>query len=90
MDRLNDFLMHLNGVYCNIQFMMELECREYLPLGDVLVIHRPDGSLGQGEYRMAIHTGLYLNANRCFPGQKLAMLSTLLHWARAISDANSP
>jgi hypothetical protein len=61
-----------------------------LPFLDLDIYRRPDGSLGQKVYRKPTHTNLYLNAkSHHHPSNKQAVLSTLIHRARALCDEDS-
>jgi hypothetical protein len=89
-DRLRDFLDHLNSVHQNIQFTMETEKDGNLPFLDIDIYHRPDGSLGHRVYCKPTHTNLYLNSNsHHHPSNKHAVLSTLVHRAKALCDRDS-
>ncbi|KAJ4425918.1 hypothetical protein ANN_27544 [Periplaneta americana] len=83
---LRDFLNHLNGVHKQIQFTMELESDGRLPFLDVLVHRKPDGTLGHSVYRKPTHTDRYLHkSSNHHPGQKRAMMKTLIERAQKIS-----
>ncbi|KAJ4427431.1 hypothetical protein ANN_25053 [Periplaneta americana] len=84
---LRDFLNHLNGVHKQIQFTMELESDGRLPFLDVLVHRKPDGTLGHSVYRKPTHTDRYLHkSSNHHPGQKRAMMKTLIERAQKISE----
>jgi hypothetical protein len=86
--KLDDFY-RLNSVHNNIQFIMDTETDGHIFL-DIDVYRKLDGSLGQREYRKPSHTNLYLNAtSHHHPATKQAVLSTLVHHAKAVCDANS-
>jgi hypothetical protein len=54
------------------------------------IYRRPDGSLEHKVYRKPIHTNLYLNAkSHHHPSNKQAVLSTLIHRARALCNEDS-
>jgi hypothetical protein len=89
-DKLRDFLSHLNNVHQCIQFTMETESEGHLPFLDLNIYRRPDGSLGHRVYRKPTHTNLYLSAmSHHHPANKQAILSTLVHRARALCDQDS-
>jgi hypothetical protein len=89
-DRLKDFLDHLNGIHQNIQFTMETERDGHLPFLDIDIYRRLDGSLGRRVYRKPTHTNLYLNSSsHHHPSSRHAVLSTLVHRARALCDQKS-
>jgi hypothetical protein len=69
---------------------METEEECHLPFLDVDIYRRLDGSLGHKVYRKPVHTNLYLNlASHHHPSSKQAVLSTLVHRARAVCDKES-
>jgi hypothetical protein len=85
-----EFLDHLNGLHENIKFTMETERDGHLPFLDIDIYCKPDGSLGHRVYRKPTHTNLYLHANsHHHPSNKQAVLSTLVHRARALCDDES-
>jgi hypothetical protein len=64
---------------------METETEGHLPFFGIDIYRRPDGSLGYRVYRKPAHTNLYLNAGpHYYPSNKQAVLSTLVHGARAL------
>jgi hypothetical protein len=66
---------------------METESEGHLPLLDLDIYRRPDGSLGHKVYHKPTHTNLYLSAkSHRHPSNKQAVLSTLIHRARALCD----
>lgn len=66
---------------------MYTENQGRLPLLDVLVHHRGDGTLGHKVYRKPTHMDLYLHAFTCnHLAHKRSVLSTLVYLAWAISD----
>jgi hypothetical protein len=88
--KLAEFLDHLNGLHENIKFTMETEKDGQLPFLDMDIYRKPDGSLGHRVYRKPTHTNLYLHANfHHHPSNKQALLSTLVHRARALCDHES-
>ncbi len=87
LEKLDDFLSHLNRQHPNIQFTMETETSDSLPFLDVLISKRADGSLAHSVYRKPTHTDRYLNA-RSFhpPSVKASVNRTLLRMAHIICD----
>jgi hypothetical protein len=84
-DKLRDFLHHLNSIHQSTQFTMETDSEGHLPFLDLDIYRRPDGSLGHKAYRKPTHTNLYHNAKtHHHPSNKQAVLSTLIHRARAL------
>jgi hypothetical protein len=89
-DKLKDFLHYLNSIHQSIQFTMETEIEGHLPFLGLDIYRRLDGSLGHKMYREPTHTNLYLNAKpHHHPSNKEALLSTLVHRARALCDEDS-
>jgi hypothetical protein len=69
---------------------MESEKEVHLPLLNIDICRIPDGSLGHKVYRKPTHTNLYLNlASHHHPSSKQAVLSTVVHRARALCDKES-
>ncbi|XP_021938281.1 uncharacterized protein LOC110838924 [Zootermopsis nevadensis] len=88
--KLAKFLNHLNSIHESIQFTMETEKDGHLPFLDIDIHRKPDGSLGHKLYRKPTHTDLYLNSNsHHHPSNKQAVLSTLVHRAKALCDHKS-
>jgi hypothetical protein len=70
---------------------MGTESKCHLPFLDLDIYRRLDGSLGHKVYCKHTHTDLYLNTkSHHHPTNKQVVLSTLIHRARALCDANSP
>jgi hypothetical protein len=89
-DKLNDFLNHLNSIQQCIQITMETEREGHLPFLDIDIYRRPYGFLCHRVYRKATHMNLYLNTESYHhPSNKQAVLSTLVHRARALCDGDS-
>ncbi|XP_046397983.1 uncharacterized protein LOC124164734 [Ischnura elegans] len=89
-EELDRFLNHLNSRHQNIRFTMEKERDGKLPFLDVMVRRKGDGSLGHAVYRKDTHTNRYLNAiSHHHPAQKASVVSSLLHRAFTVSDADS-
>lgn len=61
---LGPFVTFLNTLHGNIKFTMEVENEGRLLFLDVLIIKKPDGTLGHTLLRKATHTNLYLNKPR--------------------------
>jgi hypothetical protein len=81
-----EFLDHLNSIHENIQFTMEMERDGHLPFLDIVIYHKPDGSLGHKVYHKPTHTNLYLNSkSHHHPSNKQAVLSMLVQKARSLS-----
>jgi hypothetical protein len=55
-----DFLQHLNGIHGKFKFTKELEQNGTLPLLDVLVKKKMDGTLGHTVYRKTTNTDVNL------------------------------
>jgi hypothetical protein len=69
---------------------METDKDGHLPFLDIDIYRKPDGSLGHSVYRKPTHTNLYLHVNsHHHPSNKQAVLSTLVHRARALCDHES-
>jgi hypothetical protein len=88
-DKMKDFLNHLNSTHQYIQFTKEPKTEGHLPFLDIDIYRRPDGSLGHRLYRKPTHTNLYLNAGSHHPSNKQAVLSTVVHRARALCDQDN-
>ncbi|XP_046385940.1 uncharacterized protein LOC124155816 [Ischnura elegans] len=90
MDTLHSFVDHMNSRHPNIRFTMETETNGELPFLDILIRRRGDGTLGHKVYRKPTHTDLYLNGqSHHHPSQKNAVLSSLIHRAKKISDEDN-
>jgi hypothetical protein len=92
--KLAEFLDHLNGVYENIKFTMDTERdghRQFLDIDIYIYIYtKLNGSLGHRVYSKPTHTNLYIHSKSCYnPSYKQAVLSTLVHRARAPCDKDS-
>ncbi|KAK9890114.1 hypothetical protein WA026_008924 [Henosepilachna vigintioctopunctata] len=86
MDKLNDFLRHLNSQHPSIQFTMETEKDQQLPFLDVLVRKRGN-KLGHTVYRKPTHTDRYLHAlSNHHQSQKYGVIRTLTERARRICE----
>jgi hypothetical protein len=89
-DWLREFLDHLNSVHQNTEFTMQMERDDHLPFLDIDIYGRADGSLANTVYCKPTHTNLYLNSNTLHhPSNKHAILSILVHRARALCDHDS-
>ncbi|XP_060519135.1 uncharacterized protein LOC132697596 [Cylas formicarius] len=86
MDKLNNFLQHLNSQHPSIQFTMETENDQQLAFLDVLVRKRGN-KLGHTVYRKPTHTDRYLHAlSNHHPSQKYGVIRTLTERARRICE----
>jgi hypothetical protein len=69
---------------------MEIEEDGHLPLLDIDIYRKTDGSLGHKVYRKPTHTNLYLHQlSHHHPANKHSVLSSLIHRARALCDQES-
>jgi hypothetical protein len=69
---------------------METESEGHLPFLDLDIYRRLDGCLGHKVYCKPTHTNVYLNAkSHHHPSNKQAVLSNLIHRARALCDEDS-
>ena len=76
--RVQEFLIHLNGVEPSIQFTVEMESEGKLPFLDVLLQRDPDGSISTTVYRKATHTDRYLDFMSHHPlAHKRAVVKTV-------------
>jgi hypothetical protein len=90
LDKLKDFLHHLNSVHQSIQFTMETKSEGHLPFLDFDIYRRPDGCLRLKVYRKPTHTNLFLSVkSHHHPSNKQVILSTLIHRARALCEEDS-
>jgi hypothetical protein len=88
--KLKDFLHNLNNTHHTMQFTMETETECHLPFLYLDMYRKPAGSLGHKVYRKPTHTNLYLNLNsHHHTSNKQAVLSNLIHRARAFCDEDS-
>jgi hypothetical protein len=84
-EKLEDFLIHLNGLHNKIQFKMEKEEAGHLPFLDTDIYRKTDGSLGHKVYRKSTHTNLYLHQNsHHHPANKHSVHTSLIHTAKAL------
>jgi hypothetical protein len=87
---MSEFLNNLNSVYENIQFTMETERNDHLPVLDIDIYRKLDGSHCHKVCRKPTHSNLYFNSNsHHHPSNKQAVLSTLVHRARSRCDQES-
>ena len=87
-DKVNDFLQHLNNQHPNIKFTMEVENEhQAIPFPDTLITRTAQGSLTHQVYRKPTHTDRYLNY-RLFhhPSVLRSINSTLVRRAHMVSD----
>jgi hypothetical protein len=69
---------------------METERDGHLPFMDITTYCKPDGSLGRKVYGKPRHNKVYLNSSsHHHPSNTHALLSTLVHRARALCDRDS-
>jgi hypothetical protein len=69
---------------------MDKEEDGHLPLLDIDIYRKPNGSLGHRVYRKPTHTNPYLHHNsHHHPSHKLSVLTSLIHRATAICDQDS-
>jgi hypothetical protein len=59
---LQGFLRHLNGIHQNITFTMKIKENGALPILDIIIMSRFDGSFGHAVNAKPTHTNLYLHA----------------------------
>lgn len=86
MDRLKEFLSHINSLSQHIKFTIEIEKDNQLPFLDVLLTKK-DGKLSHQVFRKQMHTDRYLHANsHHHPKQKMGVIKTLSTRASKISD----
>jgi hypothetical protein len=84
---LDIFLQHLNKMHVDIKFTMEVEVEDRLPFLDVLILKKPDGSLGHTVYRKATHTNRYLRADsHHHPSQLSSVANTLAVRSLRLAD----
>jgi len=60
-EELNKFFQHLNDIYDDIKFTMELEENMSIPFIYFLIIRKHDGSLGHRVFRKKTHIFSYLH-----------------------------
>ena len=58
LDKLQEFLQHINGLHKKIHFTMDIERDGHLPFLDIDMYRKNDGSLGNTVYRKSTHTNL--------------------------------
>jgi hypothetical protein len=86
-NNLNEFFDPLNSQHENIKFTMEIEKDNSIPLLDVRITKKGDGSFGHEVYRKPMHMDRYLHVDsHHFPSQKLGVLNTLVTQALRIFD----
>jgi hypothetical protein len=69
---------------------METEKDDHLPLLDIDMYKKADGSLGHRVYRKLTHTNLYLQQNsRRSPANKQSVLTSLIHRAKILCEQDS-
>lgn len=87
-EKLERFLDRLNGLHRNLQFTIEMEKEHFPSFLDIDIYRRPDGFLGHKVYWKLTHKNLYqkLRSHR-HSSDIQAILSTLVHRARALGDS---
>jgi len=89
-EKLEDFLIHLNGLHNKIQFTMEKEEEDHLPFLNIDIYRKTYGSLGHKVYRKSTHTNIYLHQNsHHHPANKQSVLASHIHRAKALCDQDS-
>jgi hypothetical protein len=89
-EKLEDFLIHLNGLHNKIQFTMEKEEAGHLPFLDIDIYRKTDGSLEQKVYRKSTHTNLYLHQNsNHHPANKQPVFASLIQRVKALCDQDT-
>ncbi|XP_018309188.1 uncharacterized protein [Mycetomoellerius zeteki] len=79
---LHKFLIFLNKQHPNIHFTMDIEENGKIPLLDILVSKKADGTLGHQVYRKPTHTDRYRHAeSHHHPAQKQSAINSLVHRA---------
>ena len=74
------FTNHINSITPEIQFTVEEESEGKLPMLNVLVHRKQDGSLKTTIYRKPTHTNQYLDISSHHPLQhKLGVIRTLVY-----------
>jgi hypothetical protein len=69
---------------------MEKEEEGHLPVRDIDVYRKMDGSLGHRVHRKPTHTNLYQHQNsHHHPASKQSVLTSLIHRATALCDQDS-
>lgn len=87
MDELIESVALLNSLHRNIKYTMEQEVDGKLPFLDILLMKKPDGTLGSTVFRRPTHTNLYVNNQiHHHPAQKDVVLAPLVHRAVDIAD----
>ena len=77
---------NLNGVNEHIQFTLEMEADNSLPFLDVMLYHRPDGSIHTSVYRKPTHTDHYLDFSHHPLEHKRSVVTTLFCRASSITS----
>ena len=77
---------NLNGVNEHIQFTLEMEADSSLPFLDVMLHHRPDGSIHTSVYRKPTHTDCYLDFSHHPLEHKRSVVTTLFCRASSITS----
>jgi len=86
LDKLNEFLSHINSLSQHIKFTIEIEKDNQLPFLDDLLTKK-NGKLSHQVFRKQTHTDKYLHSNsHHHPKQKVGVIKTLATRASRISD----
>jgi len=86
LDKLNEFLSHINNLSKHIKFTIEIEKDNQLPFLDVLLTKK-NGKLSHQVFRKQTHIDKYLHSNsHQHPKQKVGVIKTLATRASRISD----
>ena len=89
MERLEEFLKHLNNLSQHIKFTMEIEDEGIIPFLDVLFSKQRNEKLGYQVYRKKTHMDKYLHLeSHHHPSQNIGIIHTLAIKASRISDTN--
>ena len=76
---------HINSISRSIKWTREEEKDGKLPILDVLITRKPDGSVSTSVYRKPTHTDLYLHYDSHHPQQcKLGIIKTLVRRAKSV------
>ena len=68
-EQLDELRLELNSLHPKIRFSVEVERENQLPLLDILMQRRPDGSISRSVYHKITWTGQYLNFNSFVPAK---------------------
>ena len=86
-EKLEEVHAHRNNFASCISFTKEVESEGTLPFLDILIIKKPNGTLGRRVFRKATHTDRYLHAaSHHHPSQKAGIIKSLTLRAFRICD----